>query len=411
MLLLLPVILFIIIFLPYLSLIPGNDGNYEIIDAYHWFLGDNLLKLLSSHPPFKLILFNFFYNYFGLHSFGYIGLFFGIIGIIALYHIGKELFDKQTALLSSVFLATSGLYLSVGAFALRDFLTTVFMLVGFACYLKSRYIWYAMFLCLAVLTKESALFFALSIVLSEFITKKKVTFAALAPIIIFMWYIEIVYASGHHVWNQWNFSKTANKGSIYTIINNLVTLQVFNKYAYENWDHLFVFNFNWTYWIAAFISFFFIKKQELKMRLLPLLLFFLSVTLLLLSFQTYTINRYTLPLLPFLYLFTAFGITKMKFTLFFAVLFIFISFISLSYSVDPISNTIWQKTTVFNEKFYLNPELDGADGITYNLQYLTIMKKRTTMILHGKCKLPSIITFTRQTRTLFHITSCTNLLQ
>ncbi|HWY79703.1 MAG TPA: DUF2079 domain-containing protein, partial [Candidatus Sulfotelmatobacter sp.] len=336
----------------------------------------------------------------------YIGLLFGSIGIAALYFIAKKLFNEKVALLSSILLAISGLYLSVALFSIHDFLMTVFILLAFVYYLNSRYILYALFACIAVLTKETAVFFALSILLSDIFIKKHRSFWTFAPIVILFWYIEFIHFAGYHLWNDWNFSPTASKGSIYTMINNLVTLKIFNKYAYENWLHLFIFNFNWVYWLFAIGSFFYIKTAELKKSIAPIGIFFVIFMLTVLSFQTFTINRYILPLLPFLYLFASFGVSKLKWQPASISLLIIISLVSLAQSIDPISNFIWQKTQLLDESVYINHTLDGDDGITYNLQYLDLMKTRTDMILNNNCNFPELIKTDTQTLSLLHVSNC-----
>jgi 4-amino-4-deoxy-L-arabinose transferase-like glycosyltransferase len=167
MLILVPLAVFIILFAPYLYLVPGNDGGLEYGFATQWFLGKNILQILSLHPPFKLMLFSLFFKLFGYQSTGYIGLLFGIVGILTLYYIAKRLFDDKVAFISSLLLATSGLFVSNGIFSIHDFLMTTLILLAFACYLDSRYWLYALFASLAVMTKETAIFFAVSILISD----------------------------------------------------------------------------------------------------------------------------------------------------------------------------------------------------------------------------------------------------
>lgn len=402
---LLPIALYIILFIPYISVIPSNDGNLEFILANDWYTNQNRFHLLSLHPPAKYILFSFFYQIFGYNSIGYIGLLLGAAGIYALYLIAKKFFDKKIAVLSAMLLATSGLYISVGLFSIHDFLITVFLLIAYAAYLYSRFWLYALLASLAVLTKEPALFFPLSILFYELFIKRKFSVTSLLPVIVFLSYLGYLYSTGNHIWNEWNFSNTANKGSIYTMINNLVTFQFLNKYAYENWLHLFVFNFNWVYWIFTGISFFYIKTVKMKKELIPIGIFFLSFILMPLSFQTFTITRYILPLLPFLYMFAVFGVSKMRFKPVFAILLVLITLISLFQSVDPVSNFFWKKIQVFNQQLYLSP-LGGKDSITYNMQYLFLMKQRTDMIEHNHCTMPDVIPYETQTLVLLHIKTC-----
>jgi 4-amino-4-deoxy-L-arabinose transferase-like glycosyltransferase len=406
MYILLPVVVFVILYIPSLTLIPGNDGGLEYGFAQQWYVGKNLLHILSLHPPFKLILFSTFFKLFGYQSTGWIGLIFGIAGIVALYYVGKKLFDEKVALMSSLLLATSGLFLSNGIFGIHDFLITTLILVAFFCYLDKRYIWYAVFASLAVLTKETAIFFALSITIADVLIKKQARFSIFIPLIVIAWYVEFVHFSGYHLWNDWNFSPTAKQGSLLTMINNIVTLKLFNQYAFENWLHLFIFNFNWVYWIFAFISLVFIKTTEIRKDLAPIGIFFILFFITVLSFQTFTINRYILPLLPFVYLFASYGVMKLPLKPVFTTLLITVSFLSLSYSVDPISNAIWPKTQVLGERIYLNHKLDGDDGITYNMQYLSLMQIRTDLLKSGDCKFPHLVAYDKQMLKLYDIKTC-----
>ena len=403
---LLPIGIFVALFAPFLCVIPANDGDLEFKFANSWLIGENRIQLLSLHPPFKLMLFSFFFRLFGYNSIGYIGLIFGIAGIIAIYFVAKKLFDKQVALLSSILLATSGLYISVGLFGIHDFLMTVLILIAFAFYLNSRYLLYTIFICIAILKKETAIFFAASILISDITIRKNVSFVIFAPIIILAWYVEFLHFSGYHLWNDWNFSNTAKDGSALTMIYNVVTLQIFNKYALENILHLFVFNFNWMYWIFVIVSFFYIKTKEMKKNLIPIGIFAFLFILLVLTFQTFTINRYVLPLLPFVYMLASYAVFKLKFSSIFISLLLITSFISLFFSVDPVSNWIWQKTQVLNENMYLNKPLDGDDGITYNMQYLSLMRERTKRIENGDCKLPALISNDTLTLILLNKNTC-----
>lgn len=406
MFVLIPILLYIILFVPYITIIPGNDGGLEYLFSYQWYKGQYLLHLLSLHPPLKLILYSIFFKLFGFQSTGYVGLIFGIAGIYALYIIGSKLFSKKVAVLSAVLLASSGLYLSVGVMGIHDYLMTVLILIAYAFYVNSRYIYYAVFISLAILTKETAFFFAASILLYDIFIRKNITFAIFVPLIILSWYIEFVHFSGYHLWNDWNFSQTAKDGSVMTMVFNLVTLHLFNDYAYENWLHLFVFNFNWVYWILAIISFAFIRSKEQLKTFAPIGIFFFIFLITVLAFQTFTINRYILPLLPFLYLFVSYGVSKLPLKPVFVVLLLTVTFLSLSKSVDPVSNLLWQKTLVLTQDLYLNQKIDGDDGITYNMQYLSVMKTRNDLIKKGDCAFPHLIAYDSSILKLYNINSC-----
>lgn len=408
MIVFLPVILFSIIAAPYIFLVPGGDGDGEFKLAHALLSGNYSGHLLVFHPPFPLFLFDAFFLAFGYWSTGILGLLLGISGIVALYYIGKKLFDKKVAILSSCLLALSGLYISVGSFNIDDFVMTVMVLIAFAYYLRSKYIWYAIFVSFAVLTKETAIFFVGSVLFIELLQqKKKHLIELLVPFGVFIIWLGILYSSGQHLWNEYNFSSTRSSGSTYTMLHNLVTFGFLNEYAYENWLHLFVFNFNWVYTIFVCASFFFLRENKKKKELLVVGVFSVLFLILVLGFQTWTINRYTLPLLPFLYLFAVYGATKLRYAAVWMTIVFMASLLSLTGSVDPISRIIWPQVQIFDQKFFLN-KIDGGDGLTYNLQYLDVMKRRTIMLSHGQCNIPGLISYDRETLGLLGIHHCLN---
>ena len=119
-----------------------------------------------------------------------------------------------------------------------------------------------------------------------------------------MWYI-FLKINGHGFWSDWNFSETSSRGPILTILTNIFSLKLFNQYAYQNWLQVMVLNFNWLFWIVIFagavVTFrrykevlLFIKNKTVFTLLTFYLIYFAGV----LSFQTYTIPRYALPLEP-----------------------------------------------------------------------------------------------------------------
>ena len=407
MIIFLPILLFSIILAPYLFLIPGGDGNGQFKLAYYLINGNYSPQLLVFHPPFKLFLFDFFLLLFGPWSTGLVGLLLGITGIIAFYYISKEFFSQKIAILSACLLAISGLYLSLGAFSIDDFVMTVMILVAFAFYLKSKYILYAIFSTCAVLTKETAIFFVISVFIVAIINKRKHFIEFLAPVVALLIWTIFLYANGQHLWNAYNFSTTKSQGSIYTMLHNLITFGFFNEYAYENWLHVFVFNYNWIYTIFAFIALFFLPKNKNKDGLIIIALFSLLFLTMVLGFQTWTINRYTLPLLPFLYLFAIYGATKIRYTTVWLVIIYLAALLSLAGSTDPLSQAIWPQVQIFDQKFF-DSRIDGGDGITYNLQYLNVMQRRTSMLIHGQCDIPYLLSYDTETLKFLGIHTCLN---
>lgn len=408
MLFFLPLNLFILIFTPYISVIPGNDGSIEFLEAFKFYNAQALSDYVSFHPPTKSILMSILFDIGGYGASRFLGLILGCAAIYALYVIGKKLFNPTVALISSLLLATSGLFISVGLFSINDFVMTVMILIAYAFYVHKRYSWYGFFAVLAILSKETAIFFVFAVMLIELVFKKQFVRQLFYPFIAFLLWVGFVHLTGNHLWNDWNYSSTPDKGSAYTILHNLVTFQFLNKYAYENWLHLFIFNYNWLYWIFAILSLKYIKESPMKKEMAVIAVFFLTFTIMVLSFQTYTINRYTLPLLPFLYLFAAYGAYRVRLKYVFVPLILFVSFISLSHSVDPVSHVLWPRTQILGESVYLKQQFNGNDGITYNMQYLFMMRERSKMIKEGNCNVPAILMYDKRTLKVLEIPHCSH---
>lgn len=416
--LLLSLVTFLALSLPFIGVIPHLDGNIDFVKNYD-FASGGFSQLFqnwhSVHPPGKEFVTFIFFSLFGLtkHSYSLIGPVFGVLGIILFYSLASELFGKTPGRLSAFLLSVSPLFLSVGLFSLTDYLLTVFIIGSFYFYLKVKIPLLALFLNLSFLTKESGLIAPLSIILIELLSIKKphspkksfpaTWLALLLPFIFYYLWSTFLKINDKPIWSDWNFSETAAKGTLYTLFRNVVSLKLFNTFAYQNWLHLFVLNFNWFYWSLLLLGGFIIFKKAFKQKssisiptshsgrvTLSILLFCVLYTLIVLSFQTYTIPRYTLPVLPFLFLGAARSLEKIKkisntFSTFLLMSLFLIIGISLFSSVDPISLAIWGKEKVLGQEIYaVRKKLAGNDGITYNMQYALIAKKRTRQILAAK---------------------------
>lgn len=238
------------------------------------------------------------------------------------------------------------------------------------------------------------------------------------PFLIFLGWLWFLHMTGHQPWNDWNFSNTAKQGSFYTVINNLLTFQFLNQYAYENWRHLFIFNFNWAFWLLALYGIWDIVKSKklAKNRNAFSIIFLYTVgyTIGALSFQTYPITRYILPLLPFVYLFAAVGFVsilddvKTEYLKYLAgVVIVFIIITQLFTSNDPISNILWRKTNFLGENVYVST-LGGPDAMTYNMEFLWAAKKRDQLIRKGYCSKDPDLEYRPQIFALLHIPLCPN---
>ncbi len=413
--LLISVCLFLSLILFSFGSIPYLDGNIDFIKNYDFFSG-GFPKLFqnwtSVHPPGKELITSLFFILFGINRYSYtlIGPFFGIIGIILFYLLASKLLGKVVARIGSLLLATNPLFISVGFFNLTDYLLTIFIIGAFYFYLKSKSLFLTIFLSLSFLIKETGLLIPISIIFVEIMTIKKPLIKNLrysltswlslgVPFFLAYLWQSFLKLQGKPLWSDWNFSETASRGSLYTVIHNITSFSLLNKYAYQNWLHLLVLNFNWVYWLILTIGLVLtlnnLRHHKINLSLvksstktiLSMLVFFFSYFFTVLSFQTYTIPRYVLPLLPLLILGTSWSIKEISKNLklnpvLFLIPLLSIVCISLFFSLDPISSTIWGKEKIFSEEIYaLRKYLAGNDGITYNMQYAIISKIRTKQII------------------------------
>lgn len=405
------IVLFLILTIPFLNILPYLDGNIDFIQTTEFYSGGinkYFTNWNSVHPPLKLVLIFPFYLLLGISPISYslAGILIGILGIISIFLLTKNLFGGKTANLASIFFSVYPLFIANSIFAMRDLILAVFILTALLFYIKKKYFFFAFFCSLAILTKESALLMpAVTIFIEVFfiIFQKKhklfpklsgdLIFLSLPFFVYYIWKL-IIDSSNKTSWNEWIFADNQNKGAIFTIVNNLITFDFINPYAAQHWKQLFILNFNWVFLIIIFLGLFiyisgkskyhmFKKEQNLKVILI-IFIFSISYLLTVLSLQTYTIPRYALPLIPFLIIALAKSITIIKNrTLQTATLSLVLILVVFSnfFSIDPITTRLWGKSKIFNQNLYaLNDHLAGNDGITYNVQYLLIAKERSKII-------------------------------
>lgn len=419
LLLLLPLALFVALYVPFLDILPYLDGNIDLVkssDFYSGGIGRLLANWNSMHPPLKQILSSVSFGVFGVgqKSFNFIGLPFGLFGIIFIYLLARRLTNTTSALTVSFLFAIYPLYISAGIFSLVDFLLTVIILGALYFYSKQNYIFYSLFASLAFLTKETGILLALAVLVAEvaldiknlFRLKKRPGINFLNWILVFFPFLvalawdSFLKSKGGVLWQDWNFSGVSEKGSVYTVFHNILTFNFLNKYAYQNWQELLILNFNWVYTLLGTLGIIFlfsrknfeslkdfIKDKKIYKSIFVIILFCLLYFFTVLTFQTYTIPRYGLPLGPFLVMGASFSLLALlksyKVTAVIALAFvILVSIVRLFLSVDPVSTKIWGLENVLGQKVYsLRTSLAGNDGITYNIQYLQIAKKRSDKIL------------------------------
>jgi hypothetical protein len=275
-------------------------------------------------------------------------------------------------------------------------------------YSTKRYIFYAISISLAVLTKETGLLVPVIIIFTEiifFIIRKEklnkeflIKFLSISiPIIIYYLWKMYLTSHGKNSWSEWIFTNNENKSALYTIFNNLTTFNFLNPYAQAHLKQLVFLNFNWLYILIILFAFLFlIFKKQIKLSqdsqvtktVFSIFVFVILYILSVLTLQTYTIPRYALPIIPFIITGLSKAITDVKnemYTRIFALSVFSIMIISLFFSLDPIENSIWGKADILGHEIYsLNQHMAGNDGMTYNLEYILIAKERSDLIRNSK---------------------------
>lgn len=402
-------IIFSLLFLPFIDSFPHLDGNIDFVKSHDFFLSFDqyLQNWRSVHPPFKYLLTDVIYTLFGFnyYFFNLLGYLLGILGILAFFHLIKQLFNRQVAQIGALLLASSPLFLANGIFALIDYLLAILIIISLYFYYQRQYLFYVLFASLTLLTKESGVLLPMIILLVEFIflfKQEKINlqqnFILTFPLMVFIVWIGILRLNHKGLWGDWIFAETASKGGLYTIIYNLLTFKFLNQYTFSHWRQLLFLNFNWVLLpmgvvglLANFKKIVIIDEHDLQKIKTIMTIFLLIVANIftVLAFPTYTIPRYALPVTTLSYLFVALGISwlttnfehlKTVFYLGFSA----VVLLSLFFSVDPLATKIWGKTNVLGQEVYaLNKTLAGNDGITYNWQYLMVLKKRTRQIMEA----------------------------
>lgn len=407
--------LFSILFIPFLSAIPYMDGDVDFTQVYNFYHGGfeaYFRNWQSVHAPLKIITGTIFFKLFGVNVYSYtiVGFLFGIAGVIGIYLLAKQLFGKTVAQISALFLATSPLFLANGLFWMRDYMITVFILWALYFYSQKKYIFYSVASTLAVLAKEPALLLPISVVVVEILFNiktrvfkehdiqiKKIMALLLPFFVIAIWWTFILI-NGSRPWQDSLIPEKARQGIYLAIITNLLTFQFLNIFTYMQSLQLFFLNFNWVFFSIIMSTVFFtlynhsfilkvreISRQHAKV-ILVVLFFCITYIFTVLTLQIFPLPRYELPLFPFLYMATALCLKKIgsRFQVIKIELFLtipFIVFLSLFFSLDPISRALWRRTTSFQQELYgVDLQRISNDSLTYNLQALMIAKKRTHFI-------------------------------
>ncbi len=354
------------------------------------------------HPPLFFQLQSIFFAVFGVSPasytlFGYCLL---TTTSVIFYFAVKHIFNRRTALIATLLLFTNPHIIVSSFYPNPDvILLSVFILTLLShTYNKKRLLLFCY--PLLFLAKETGLIICagficirlFTILFSHSTLKTKLRSMAsellicVPVIIIFSFWSS--YANAHG--SDWKFllhEDTNESSYVMFTIKKILTLGFINTHLMQNIYNIFILNFQWIY--ALFLlCFAFFKKPpatgEYQRRfahgLLVTSALYLCVAL---SFPTWTIPRYGIPMLLSLFFFLSLYLNQIKRPLLYigiVILFTVITFVANVYSIDPITSRIG-KLFIFNELLYdskLNS--NGLDGLVYNFQFIKPVSLQNRLI-------------------------------
>lgn len=403
--LLVPLVLFTFLFLPFIETPTCWDAATEasFVQIFYTRGVKEYSQISIAHPFFKPFLTSIFYKIggFSIISYNLVGFIAGCLGIIGIYLLSRSLFNRNVGLISSLLLSTSPVFVANSVNNLNDCLMTNLIIVALYFYIKNRLFLYIITISMAILTKETAGLLPVAVLIIEcaFSFRKKqlfkrITFIKLSLLLLPLFSLLI--------WNK--FAEINGRPSSWTwmlgesaymkIVRNLVTFNIFTQYTKVHISKLLFLNFNWIYWIIVVaggtVALRNIGLKKLKEHILTggrkektLLIIFLFVTAYVstvLTLQIPSPARYHLPVIPFLLIGVSFMISIYiaRMPIFLILLFSTVSFLGLFFSIDPISIKLWNHEWLEGQHVY--SKSIGDDELVYNLQYLFIVKQRGNTI-------------------------------
>ncbi len=149
------------LFLPYFW---DELGVYAQAAVYQYKYGLSLLPaslppdLSRGHPLLFFFLNGVALKFFGnsvvvAHS---INLFVAVVLLVAIYAFTVKYYNRLTAFVSTVLLATQPVFLAQSALVLPEIMLSLFAFLALVFYFEKKYLAFAFFASLAILTKESA---------------------------------------------------------------------------------------------------------------------------------------------------------------------------------------------------------------------------------------------------------------
>jgi hypothetical protein len=288
------------------------------------------------------------------------------------------IFDKETAYISTIFLALSPLFISTSINPNLDLPSLAFILMSFYFYIKEAFVLYAILGTAAVMTKEISILWVLSIFFFHIMKNIKSIFHRKSKYITSAFIVSIPII----VLILWMIGNKINFNWFLFPRNNPLLKFRFNEFEHQFFikriQQIFLINFNWIF--SVFILIYFIKvlltksKIETKNRnlffsfhtslnyyLLIVFLFFLSYIVVVSPIKDFILPRYAIVLHPFLFMIGSYCIKHILKNKKIIVLIIFLICVVLilqqNNDIDPVM-----------KKYYFYDKFTGSE-MEYNLQF------------------------------------------
>ena len=241
------------------SLVNWDEAWYAEV-AKQLLTSGNLLvmkfnqQIFTDHPPSGFWLIATGQQLFGINEFGsrVMSAVFGLLGVLGIYLLGKELFGKVVGFCSALALATAPWYLFRSRSGDLDIFLTVFM-IWTVYFSVKKYFWRTTIsLSWLLLIKTAAPFVIIPILV--LLWKKKVVKLLIIPLTIYIAWISANVVASSTFFTKYLFVGLPGVGQKTSLLANLLQIKVFVHHGIGNWFRYSVF--------ALVISTFLIRQKR-----------------------------------------------------------------------------------------------------------------------------------------------------
>lgn len=269
-------------------------------------------QIFTDHPPGGFWLITIGQQIFGINELGsrIMSAVFGILGILGIYLLGKELFGKLVGFCSALALASAPWYLFRSRSGDLDIFLTV-LIIWTVYFSYKKYFWRTTVLLSWLLLIKTAVPFVILPVLALLWGKKSIKLFII-PLTIYLTWVSANVVASSTFFSKYLFVGLPGIGQKTSILSNLLQIKVFVHHGIGDWFRYSV--------VALAISTFFIRQKKF---LVPVVATFCILAPMLFSDRARLWHM--IPVYPFLIL-ALFGVVRktgilitLLFTLFIAI--------------------------------------------------------------------------------------------